>query len=617
MHRRVRYARAVARLSEARPVARRWTLAATFALACVFLVHGASAEAASITLTPKADAWVSRDAPAANHGSDTTLRIGGLNSPSDGRTYVRFNGTIPAGAVVTRTTLRLYFDSAPSGGYDVRVATPPDSSWHELTMTWNSPPPAFTGPVTSETTSIKSGWNSISVPLFRPGSRLTYVLTRAELNAASIESKENVNTPRLVVEYSMPDTTTTSVCSAAGCVESRPWVTTMSWGITVADFNGDGRDDFLATRHSGAEDQIQLQKPDGSFEPDLLHFPAGNPPGHLPSADRHGCTAGDVNGDHQVDLYCMIGADGGEGVKSNELWIAQPDGTYMNRAAAWGVSDPYGRGRLPLLFNFDHIGASDDLYITNFGPRADGKRSANILYLNNDPTNTGPFVEKQVSASGTTAGTRCIADGDFARDSYLDLVVCGSQLHLFYNGPDGGDGGRLTEARDFLLGTPVDFPTDATLSDVNGDGWDDLVVVTRTELQIRLNLGAGNPNPRFPISFRAPLVDGRSVSVGDLTGDGFPDVYVVQGIANGPKGAHNAPDKLFTGPNWTPLAVPQAYDGTGDDSAFIDVLGRKVLIVTNGRDYSRGPVQFISFSPNNAATPSPTYMPSGAPPALP
>jgi hypothetical protein len=188
-------------------------------------------------------------------------------------------------------------------------------------------------------------------------------------------------------------------------------------------------------------------------------------------------------------------------------------------------------------------------------------------------------------------------------------------LNLFHN-----NNGIDTEAapRNFLLDPPVAFPQDATLTDVNGDGWDDIVVITRATLQIRLNLGAGNPNPRFPISFSAPLVDGKSVSVGDLTGDGRQDVYVVEGVQNGgPDGAFNVPDKLFTGPSWSQLPIPQADVGTGDNSEFLTVGGRKALIVTNGRDFARGPIQLISFQPATVPPPPPPPGPGPPPPPPP
>jgi hypothetical protein len=146
------------RSCEARSALRRSLLAVTLALGCAFPVHSIPAEAATVPLLPEADTWVSSDAPSTNHGSDTTLQIGGHLTAVDRRSYLRFNGTVPPGAVVTRTTLRIYFDSAPSGGYQLRITNPPNSTWGEGTATWNTPPsPSFTGPVSGETGVIRPG----------------------------------------------------------------------------------------------------------------------------------------------------------------------------------------------------------------------------------------------------------------------------------------------------------------------------------------------------------------------------------------------------------------------------------------------------------------------------
>ena len=150
----------------------------------------------------------------------------------------------------------------------------------------------------------------------------------------------------------------------------------MSWGITVADFNADGRDYYLVTRHSQVEDQIQLQRPDGSFEPDLVHFPGV--PGRVTSPTPTVTVARPATSTATSGwITACSEAMAARVVKSNELWIAQPDGTYLNQAAAWGVDDPYGRGRRPLLFNFNHtanFAGPPDLYITNFGPRPDANK---------------------------------------------------------------------------------------------------------------------------------------------------------------------------------------------------------------------------------------------------
>jgi hypothetical protein len=557
---------------------------------CLFLLLAAPVQAADkATFNPEADAWVSDAAPDANHGSDILLPVNS-SSPTS-RVYLRFNGSAPAGTVVTRKTLRLYFSAASSVGLEVRGTA--SSVWDESTITFNSASslglgtPGAVGPV-------REGWNDYSVPL--TGASVTYVITRSSGESVAAQSRENLNKPELVVEYTIPSTTPTSACYALGCLESRPGIYTQSLATTVADFNGDGRDDRLVGTH-GYDDRIELQQPDGSFAPGF----------QLPLADRFGCAAGDVNLDSRVDLFCMTGAGGGEGTKQNELWIARPDGTYINQGAAWGLADPYGRGRLPVMLDFNNDGLLD-LYITNLAIRPDGQRSENILFLN---TGTGSFQEAMVNGNKVKPtgpwGNNCVGADDWDRDGYKDLFVCGTRLQLFRNA-----GGLDTDAPVSLLNAA---PRDATFADLNGDGWDDLVAVTARALQIRLNLGpAADTATRFAqVARQIVLVDGKSVAIGDLTGDGVNDIYVVQGSSNG----GNADDLVLVGPNWDPLIPPPADTGVGDTAEFIDIRGQKSVIVTNGDGYASGPVQFVSFRPAppvSQGTPAPSPgSPSPAP----
>jgi DNA-binding beta-propeller fold protein YncE len=366
----------------------------------------------------------------------------------------------------------------------------------------------------------------------------------------------------------------TVASSAADRFDSSSWELSMSWthGTLIADFNGDGLEDFLLSRHHITEaDHILLQQPGGTFVRGFT----------LPAADRHGCDAGDVNGDGLRDIFCMRGANKGSGTKRNELWIARANGIYVDEAGLWGVIEPYGRGRHPVLFDFNGDGRLD-LYTTNRtedGPRSDGQRNENILYLNAG----GRFAEHHVTATGPH-GSSCADAGDWNGDGHQDLLVCGPNLRLFQNAA-----GQDTQVADQLLGSEqVAKPRHATLSDVNGDGRLDLIIVRAVGLQIRLNLGGGARFSR--VHARVPLADGMAAAVGDVTGDQVKDVYVVQGFAKG----RNAEDLLLEGPGWLPVDVPHAYQGYGSTAEVIRIAGRPMVLVTNGH-YANGPVQFIGL----------------------
>ena len=84
---------------------------------------------------PSADTFVSSAAPNVNYGPGISLLVGpGTTS------YIRFNlSGIPAGATVSKASLRLYVDAVATGGaFDVYNLS---GAWHENSLTYSTPPP--------------------------------------------------------------------------------------------------------------------------------------------------------------------------------------------------------------------------------------------------------------------------------------------------------------------------------------------------------------------------------------------------------------------------------------------------------------------------------------------
>lgn len=333
----------------------------------------------------------------------------------------------------------------------------------------------------------------------------------------------------------------------------------------MADWNGDGLDDVFISRHGGTThlDHWWLQQSDGTHH-------AGP---SLPAVDRHGCDAGDVNGDGLLDMYCQTGSSYGDGDTPSELWLQQPDGSVIDAAAAWGVDDPFGRGRRPVIDDFDDDGL-DDIYLTNWAvPRPDGERNDNRLLLS---TGTG-MVESFTSVTGKR-GARCVATGDWNGDGLVDIATCGNDLELHVN----HGGGRFQDVTHLLGDNRVTWPRDAQLDDVDGDGRDDLVVVGRSRLQVRLNRAPAGV--KFSIVHRSwGHVAGARVAVHDLDDNGRQDVYLLQGLHDG----RNWPDLTFDAARWKRPGSMVAR-GVGGQAVPSD-LG---LVVTHGGAAGDiGPVQ--------------------------
>ena len=119
---------------------------------------------------------------------------------------------------------------------------------------------------------------------------------------------------------------------------------TASYGAIAADFDGDGVDDLLISRH-GRPARLALNR-DGVF--------VDNPAMTFPPIDRHGCTAADVDGSGLLDLYCTIGGKRGSGLKSDELWLdsaarhpSRPPSSTASRTPPAADADPRSSGRRP------------------------------------------------------------------------------------------------------------------------------------------------------------------------------------------------------------------------------------------------------------------------------
>ena len=145
-------------------------------------------------------------------------------------------------------------------------------------------------------------------------------------------------------------------------------------------------------------------------------------------------------------------------------------------------------------------------------------------------TTTGastPFFSAQATF-GTGAFPASITAGDFNSDGKPDLAITNQSDYsagMFLNKTVAG-----STMASFSLQTTLDVagnPTGVGCGDLNGDGTLDLVVAQPDDVSLSVfsnKTTAGSTKPSFTAQTIGDFVWANSVSIGDLNGDGRPDV---------------------------------------------------------------------------------------------
>ena len=126
-------------------------------------------------------------------------------------------------------------------------------------------------------------------------------------------------------------------------------------------------------------------------------------------------------------------------------------------------------------------------------------------------------------------------------------------------------------------------------ADFNGDGRKDLVQLSSKRLRVSRWTPAG-----YRKIYEAKISGGVALAVGDASGDGRADIYVVRDTNK-----KNLPDRLLIGRKggrkFTSVKIPQTSKGNGDDVMALDYdkNGLMDFFVLNGRKQA-GPVQLLA-----------------------
>ena len=366
------------------------------------------------------------------------------------------------------------------------------------------------------------------------------------------------------------------VAREAGVAES-----TSTYGAIDADFDGDGDPDLYIGRH-GRPARLLLNEGGRFVDHDAIQFGR---------EDRHGCTAMDVDRSGLPDIYCVIGASRGSGLKANELWLDPGSQHPTEVAMAAGLLDATGRGRTT---TFLRSGRREvELVVANSPVRVDGLPSIGRTWKT---TGDGSFVSRQRPGFAAGLGGLDMQASDYDRDGRDDLLLVTGGLQApmaegtrIYRNTSSG----LRDATR-RLGVDRFDEVDALLVNMNGDRHPDLVQLSPTRLRVSLQ-----HKGRFRTAYERVLTNGRALAAGDADGDGRADLYIVRGETG-----HNPADALLLnrkGGRWfESVIIPQTRTGDADDAVAIDhdANGLADFLVLNGRARA-GATQLIAFYPRD------------------
>lgn len=336
-----------------------------------------------------------------------------------------------------------------------------------------------------------------------------------------------------------------------------------------------------------------LRFEDAAVPTGLVHT-HGTTPSLLLLAASHaaGGAAGDFNGDGLHDLFVL-----GGGAHLDRMFVANPDGTFTDMTAAWGLDrlhHAYGASAA----DFDSDGDLD-LFITSYGPSNGLPQIRRHLLLRNDgqPGSDQRTFVNIADSAGLNSFQTAIIDGtgsgwgDYDLDGDLDLFVCayrnqhaGNRLYR-NDGPDNQGVWRFTDvtvqAGLSYTATQGFLPR---FADMNGDRYPELLLIADTgSSKYFVNNTNGTFTLRNDLAGGLGTANAMGVDVGDVNNDGLFDWYVTNisydGIGN--VLLVQNPDGSFTD-RATDTGVWQGYWGWGTLINDFDHDGHLDIAETNG-----------------------------------
>jgi hypothetical protein len=347
------------------------------------------------------------------------------------------------------------------------------------------------------------------------------------------------------------------------------------YSVAVADFNGDGKPDLAVANENSNSVSVLLGNGDGTFQT-AKNFAVDTDPRQMGVAD--------VNRDGKLDVITSNG-------QSNTISVLLGNGNGTFKAAKNFATGGYSNKMAVGDVNGD--GKPD---VVTADEAASG--TVSVLLGNGN----GSFRAAQNFAAG--ANPFGVALADFNGDGKLDLVLAnntGSSVSVLL----GNGNGSFQAPQNFATAL---VPDSVAVADLNGDGKLDIVTANYGSPNVSVLLGNGDG--MFQAAHNWAIASpSTAVAVADVNGDGKPDIIAANGTYSGHPQPYTTVSVLLGNGDGSFTAAQSFAVGKGPQSVAVgDVNGDgRPDIVT--ADFGDGTVSVLL---NTAAPPATGTFSPGA-----
>ncbi|HEX4765704.1 MAG TPA: VCBS repeat-containing protein [Lichenihabitans sp.] len=317
--------------------------------------------------------------------------------------------------------------------------------------------------------------------------------------------------------------------------------------VEVADLNGDDRPDLLVANRASGSVSVFLGNGGGTFtaEPTVTGLDGS------PAA----VAVGDFNNDGKLDFVATGGTSKVEFGNGDGTFTAGPTVATGNSPYGVAVADFNGDGNQNLIFgdisNSElevHLGNGDGTFQNN-GTIGEGSAQGYVFIPigittadvtgNGFPTiivadggndrvqfyNTynGSLGPLSILNTGPGSNPYTVVIGDLNGDGKTDLVVANAGTHTVGVYLGNGSGGFTAEPAVPLVSSAYSVPVSVTVGDVNGDGIPDIVATDPFGSEVSVAIGNGDGTFETPFTVASGAYS-QSVALVDVNGDGRPDL---------------------------------------------------------------------------------------------